>query len=104
MPYRILQKVRQYGGRMKTKKKMSITIDADIFKAVEEAAASRNMAKSHLAQEAFCLWFKKKTEELMARGYVDMASEDQEFINTALNAQNEVLSRRTFLYVVKYGL
>ncbi|MEA2061901.1 MAG: hypothetical protein U9P10_15670 [Thermodesulfobacteriota bacterium] len=63
--------------------KMSITIDADIFKAVEKAAASYNIAKSHLAQEAFRLWFKKRTEELMARGYVDMASEDREFIDTS---------------------
>ncbi len=77
---------------MKTKKKMSITIDADIFNAVEKAAASCNMAKSHLAQEAFSLWFKKRTEELMAKGYVEMASEDQEFINLAFNAQNEILS------------
>jgi len=77
---------------MKTKKKMSITIDADIFMAVEKAAASCNMAKSHLAQEAFSLWFKKRTEELMAKGYAEMASEDQKFINTAFNAQNEILS------------
>jgi len=77
---------------MKTKKKMSITIDADIFEAVEKAAASCNMAKSHLAQEAFILWFKKRTEELMAKGYAEMAREDQEFINTAFNAQNEILS------------
>ncbi len=77
---------------MKTKKKMSITIDADIFMAVEKAAASCNMAKSHLAQEAFSLWFKKRTEALMAKGYAEMASEDQEFINMAFNAQNEILS------------
>jgi len=77
---------------MKTKKKMSITIDADIFEAVEKATASCNMAKSHLAQEAFILWFKKRTEELMAKGYAEMAREDQEFINMAFNAQNEILS------------
>jgi len=77
---------------MKTKKKMSITIDADIFEAVEKAAASCNMAKSHLAQEAFSLWLKKRTEALMAKGYAEMASEDQEFINTAFNAQDEILS------------
>jgi hypothetical protein len=77
---------------MKTKKKMSITIDADIFDAVEKAATSYNMAKSHLAQEAFNLWLKKRTEELMAKGYVEMASEDQEFINTTFNAQSEILS------------
>ena len=76
---------------MRTKKKMSVTIDADIFKAIEKAAKSCNMAKSQLAQEAFSLWFKKRTEELMAKGYVEMAKEDKEFAYTTLHAQNEVL-------------
>jgi hypothetical protein len=49
------------------------------------------MAKSQLAQEAFRLWFKIKTEESMAAGYVDMAEEDREFADTALDAQKEIL-------------
>jgi len=48
--------------------------------------------KSQLAQEAFKLWFKKRNEKLMAKGYVEMASEDREFAGTTLHAQNEVLS------------
>jgi len=77
---------------MRTKKKISITIDEDIFEAIEEAAESCNITKSQLAQEAFRLWFKKRTEELMAAGYVEMAMEDQEFADTALDAQKEILS------------
>ena len=77
---------------MRTKKKMSVTIDADIFEAIEKAAKSCNMVKSHLAQEAFKLWFKKRTEELMAKGYIEMASEDRGFSDTTLQAQSEVLS------------
>jgi len=76
---------------MRTKKKMSVTIDADIFEDIEKAAETCNMAKSQLAQEAFRLWFKKKTEESMAAGYVDMANEDREFADTALDAQKEIL-------------
>jgi metal-responsive CopG/Arc/MetJ family transcriptional regulator len=76
---------------MRTKKKMSVTIDADIFEDIEKAAETCNMAKSQLAQEAFRLWFKKKTEESMAAGYVDMAKEDREFADTALDAQKEIL-------------
>ena len=77
---------------MRTKKKVSLTIDAEIFKAVEKAAKACNMAKSHLAQEALILWLRKKTEESMARGYIEMAGEDQEFVDTAINAQKEILS------------
>jgi hypothetical protein len=76
---------------MRTKKKMSVTIDAEIFEDIEKAAEIRNMAKSQLAQEAFRLWFKIKTEESMAAGYVDMAEEDREFADTALDAQKEIL-------------
>jgi hypothetical protein len=56
-------------SRMRTKKKMSVTIDAEILEALEKAAKTCNMAKSQLAQEAFRLWFKKRTEESMAAGY-----------------------------------
>ncbi|MCD6272882.1 MAG: hypothetical protein J7K30_08555 [Deltaproteobacteria bacterium] len=77
---------------MRTKKKMSVTIDVDIFEAIEKAAQACNIAKSQLAQEAFRLWFKKKTEELMAKGYVEMAGEDREFADTAFYAQKEILS------------
>jgi predicted transcriptional regulator len=77
---------------MRTKKKMSITIDAEIFEAIEKVAEVCNMAKSQLAQEAFRLWFKKRTEELMAKGYVEMAQEDREFADTTLHAQKEILS------------
>ncbi len=76
---------------MRTKKKMSVTIDAEIFEDIEKAAETCNMAKSQLAQEAFKLWFKKKTEESMAAGYVDMAKEDREFADTVLDAQKEIL-------------
>ena len=77
---------------MRTKKKMSVTIDVDIFEAIEKAAEVCNISKSQLAQEAFRLWFKKRTEELMAKGYVEMAREDREFADTTLDAQKEILS------------
>ena len=76
---------------MRTKKKMSVTIDAEILEAIEDVAKTCNMAKSQLAQEAFRLWFKKRTEESMAAGYIEMAKEDREFADTALDAQKEIL-------------
>ncbi len=76
---------------MRTKKKMSVTIDAELLEAIEGVAKTCNMAKSQLAQEAFRLWFKKRTEESMAAGYIEMAREDREFADTSLDAQKEIL-------------
>ena len=77
---------------MRTKKKISVTIDEEIFKAIEEASNNYSMAKSQLAQEAFSLWLKKKTGELMAMGYVEMANEDKEFADISFEAQKEIVS------------
>ena len=49
---------------MKTKKKMSITIDADIFMAVEKAATSCNMAKKPFGAGGFQLVVQKKNRRI----------------------------------------
>jgi metal-responsive CopG/Arc/MetJ family transcriptional regulator len=72
-------------------KKISLTIDTKLFDAFEKAAQACNMAKSHLAQEALILWLKKKTEDSMAEGYLEMAREDREFADITLQAQKEIL-------------
>ena len=76
---------------MRTKRKVSLTIDEDIYTAIDRASKTLNMAKSQLAQEAFNLWLKKETEALMAKGYEDMAKEDKEFADITLEAQRETL-------------
>jgi len=77
---------------MQTKRKISFTIDEEIFHAIEIAAKKYNMAKSHVAQKALELWFKKETEALMAEGYQKMAEEDRAFAETTINGQREILS------------
>lgn len=77
---------------MRTKKKISVTIDEEIFEAIEKASNNYNMAKSQLAQEAFSLWLKKKTGELMAMGYAEMANEDRGFADISFEAQKEIVS------------
>ena len=77
---------------MRTKRKISVTIDEEIFKAIEEASNNYNMTKSQLAQEAFSLWIKKKTGELMAMGYIEMSNEDREFSDISFEAQKEIVS------------
>ena len=72
---------------MQTKRKISLTIDENIFSAIEVASKTHNMAKSHIAQKAFELWLKKETELLMAKGYEEMAEEDQLFAEKAFDAQ-----------------
>ncbi len=77
---------------MGTKKKLSVTIDAEILEAIETASKTYHMAKSQLAQEALKLWLKKRTQELMTRGYAEMAEEDREFAELSFEAQKEILS------------
>jgi metal-responsive CopG/Arc/MetJ family transcriptional regulator len=76
---------------MRTKKKLSITIDNKLLEEVEKTSKARNFSKSKLTEEALKLWFKKNKEELMAQGYREMAKEDQDFIELTLEAQKEAL-------------
>lgn len=76
---------------METKKKLSVTIDKEVLEAVENASKTYHMAKSQLAQEALKLWLKKRTQELLAKGYTEMAEEDREFAELSFEAQKETL-------------
>ena len=76
---------------MRTKRKVSLTIDEDLYAAIEKASKTLNLAKSQLAQEAFSLWLKKETEVLMAKGYEEMAEEDKAFADVTFEAQKEIL-------------
>ncbi|MCP4631273.1 MAG: hypothetical protein GY850_48340 [bacterium] len=76
---------------MRTKKKISLTIDEEIYAAIDRASKTLNLAKSRLAQEAFSLWLQKQTEALMAKGYEEMAEEDKAFADVSFEAQRESL-------------
>jgi metal-responsive CopG/Arc/MetJ family transcriptional regulator len=76
---------------MRTKKKVSLTIDEEIFEAVERASGVHKMAKSQIAEDALRLWLKKETEALMAKGYEEMAEEDEKMATIAFEAQREIL-------------
>jgi len=76
---------------MKTKKKISVTIDEGLYEAVGQASRRYRIRRSRLAQEAFTLWLKRKTEGQMAQGYREMAREDQETAEGTLAAQREIL-------------
>jgi hypothetical protein len=79
------------GRKMRTKRKVSLTIDEDLYIAIDRASKTHNLAKSQLAQEAFKLWLKKETEALMAKGYEEMAEEDKAFADVTFEAQRETL-------------
>ena len=76
---------------MRTKKKVSLTIDEDLYEAIDKASKMLKLAKSQLAQEAFSLWLKKQTEALMAKGYEEEAEEDKAFADVTFDAQREIL-------------
>lgn len=77
---------------MHTKRKLSLTIDNEIFHALEEASRTYNMAKSHMVQKAIELWLKKETEKLMAKGYEEMAEEDRAMADSTFESQREIVS------------
>jgi hypothetical protein len=76
---------------MRTKCKLSLTIERETYEALEKAARSANIPKSQIAQSAFDLWLKKENEALMAEGYEEMWKEDREFAALTFEAQREVL-------------
>ena len=76
---------------MRTKKKVSLTIDEEIYSAIEEASKVYRIGKSQLAQEAFKLWLKKETEDLMAKGYEEMYDEDKGIAELTFEAQKELV-------------
>ncbi len=77
---------------MRTKRKISLTIDANLYNSFEEAAKTYKMPKSQLVQEAIKCWLKIQTEALMSRGYEEMAEEDKAFAKVSLEAQKEILT------------
>ncbi|HNR12244.1 MAG TPA: hypothetical protein PKM59_02905 [Thermodesulfobacteriota bacterium] len=76
---------------MRTKRKVTLTIDEDLYAAIEKASTDARLAKSQLAEEALRLWLQKETESLMAKGYEEMAEEEHAAANLAFEAQREVL-------------
>lgn len=76
---------------MRTKRKVSLTIDEDVYAALDKASKTCRIAKSQLAQDAFKLWLKKETEDLMAKGYEEMNEEDAAMAELAFEAQKETL-------------
>jgi len=76
---------------MRSKKKVSLTLDEDLCIDIEKAAKAFKMPKSQLAQKAFRLWLEKETEALMAKGYEEMAEEDTAFADLTFQAQKEIL-------------
>lgn len=77
---------------MQTKRKISLTIDKEIYALIEEASLTHNIGKSQLAERAFRLWLKRETEQLMAKGYEEMAEEDLAFAQKAFETQEEILN------------
>ena len=76
---------------MKTKKKVSLTIDESLYNDFENATKTYNKSKSQLVQEALERWLQEATEKSMAEGYQNMAEEDAYFVDLTLDAQRETL-------------
>jgi len=77
---------------VKTKTKVSLTIDQELNKLIEQRAKARNVPKSQIAEQAFRLWLRFETETLMARGYEEMAEEELDMAERAFLAQQELIN------------
>jgi rRNA-processing protein FCF1 len=77
---------------MATKRKISLTVDETVVREIERISEKNRVAKSRIAQEAFELWLKREVERKMAEGYEEMAEEEVEAAENALEAQREILS------------
>ncbi|MFC1853222.1 hypothetical protein ACFL27_23740 [candidate division CSSED10-310 bacterium] len=77
---------------MRTKAKISLTIDKELHEVIEKTSKTHNIAKSQIAEQAFRLWLRMETEKLMAKGYEEMAEEDRLFADEAFEAQREVIN------------
>jgi hypothetical protein len=76
---------------MRTKKKVSLTIDEEVYDAIEKASQVHSIPRSQIAEDALKLWLAKETEALMAKGYEEMADEDEKMAARAFEAQREIL-------------
>lgn len=76
---------------MRTKRKLSITVDYKLLEEITKTSKIHQISKSKLTEEALKLWFKKNKEELMVKGYKEMVKEDQKYAELALEAQREVI-------------
>lgn len=77
---------------MPIKRKISLTVDESVVREIERISEKNRIAKSRIAQEAFELWLKREVERKMAEGYEEMAEEELESAENALEAQRETLS------------
>ncbi|MCF8053347.1 MAG: hypothetical protein K9L59_19095 [Desulfobacterales bacterium] len=77
---------------MAIKRKISLTVDESVVREIERISEKNRIAKSRIAQEAFELWLKREVERRMAEGYEEMAEEELESAENALEAQREILS------------
>ena len=76
---------------MRRKGKSSMTIDEEMSIAGDRASEAYHVPKSQIARESFKIWLKKQTQELMAKGYEEMAKEDKESAELFFEAQSEIL-------------
>ena len=77
---------------MDQKRKISLTIDEDVYAAIEKVAESRDMTISKIVQQALKFWLRSETEKQMAQGYEDMADDEFAFAEMTLDAQKEMIS------------
>jgi len=76
---------------MGNKQKVTITVDEAILKEIDKLSKSHGESRSRLIEDAIRVWREKKLEKELIDGYLAMAKEDAEMVESHLEAGMEVL-------------
>lgn len=76
---------------MASKVKVTVSIDADLIRALSGASRKQRKPRSRLVEEALRLWRRSQLEQALKEGYRAMAKEDRATAERNLRASWETL-------------
>jgi metal-responsive CopG/Arc/MetJ family transcriptional regulator len=79
---------------MAMKVKLTVTVERDLAKELDEEARIRKLSRSALVEEAIRLLRKKRLEELLKSGYRAMAEENLKVAEETIHYGSEALDEK----------
>lgn len=76
---------------MRSKQKVTVTIDESIVREIDRLSKERNETRSHLIEKALKTWRRKQLEQELIDGYRAMAKEDAKTAEHNLEVGKEVI-------------
>ncbi len=76
---------------MAQKVKLTLSLDEDLVKALDQVSRRSKRPRSRVVQEALRLWQKRELQQKLAAGYRAMAGENRDMAEQHLAAFREIL-------------